>query len=269
MSKTAEPVLGAVLWVDPACIEEPLHEVRPCDKESDGYKFLVKTMKDEGFWPHRPLEVAPGGEPDVYVLTEGNNRIAAARELGLKTVPIVVSRAMTPAEQLLRGVIANATNIDMKPVDYARVAAKLAVLNKGWTLVKLAEKMRKTPEFIQKRLGLAKLEGKAAELVNQGSIAIESGVAIQKLQARGVKITDELLARAQREPVADFVADAKSLLTRGKEKAGPMFKLRPIGDVKDELARATRDRKTKPGYVEALKWALRQDPASEAERKKR
>ena len=58
---------------------------------------LCDSIRDNGFWEHRPLGVEKQG--DRLVVLDGNQRLKAARRLKMKTVPVVIYEDLTDAER--------------------------------------------------------------------------------------------------------------------------------------------------------------------------
>ena len=58
---------------------------------------LCDSIRDNGFWEHRPLGVERQG--DRLVVLDGNQRLKAARRLKMKTVPVVIYEGLTDTER--------------------------------------------------------------------------------------------------------------------------------------------------------------------------
>ena len=58
---------------------------------------LCDSIRDNGFWEHRPLGVERQG--DRLVVLDGNQRLKAARRLKMKEVPCVIYEGLTDAER--------------------------------------------------------------------------------------------------------------------------------------------------------------------------
>lgn len=71
---------------------------------------LCDSIRDNGFWEHRPLGVERQG--NTLVVLDGNQRLKAARRLKMKTVPVVIYEGLTDQERedlILRSNINNGT----------------------------------------------------------------------------------------------------------------------------------------------------------------
>ncbi len=58
---------------------------------------LCDSIRNNGFWEHRPLGVERQG--DTLVVLDGNQRLKAARRLKMKTVPVVIYEGLTDQER--------------------------------------------------------------------------------------------------------------------------------------------------------------------------
>lgn len=247
----------STLLVDIDLVEEPLHMLRQVDEDDPEFQNLVRSMQGDGFWPSKPLEVTQEG--DYYVLTDGLHRWSAARKAGLKEVWVVVYPGkLEEHDRLERSLIHNATVVATRPVDYARAVVKLLEFHKDWTIPDAAKRLRQSVSWVQSRLKVAKLEGEAAELTNSGRIPLETAQALVKLQEAGGDV-GEWLERATELPAADVapgvLSAAKTL--KGQKKADEdLWRLRPLGDVRQELLRA-REQNDAPCYLKALEWVCR------------
>lgn len=256
---------SVVRWVDPDLIEEPLHELRPTqkiDQGSEHFQEILTSMREEGFWESKPIEVYEEGE--FYVRTDGGHRWLASKILGLDSVPVVVIPKLNESENLERQIKANALVIETRPVEYSRGVSKWLDLNPGATLVDASKTFRKSVGWIRQRMKVAKLEGAAETLTNEGKIPLDTAAELAKLQAAGGSV-DDYLDRAQHEPAKDVIPDikaaTKSAKTKKAEERKAQPRLRPLGDIRAELERA--EKQETPCYVAALKWALRLDPATQ------
>lgn len=84
---------------------------------------LCDSIRQNGFWEHRPLGVERQG--DQLVVLDGNQRLKAARRLKMKTVPVVIYSDLTDEEReelILRSNINNGTwDTDLLQSDFGGV----------------------------------------------------------------------------------------------------------------------------------------------------
>ena len=92
---------------------------------------LCDSIRDNGFWEHRPLGVERQG--DRLVVLDGNQRLKAARRLKMKTVPVVIYEDLTDAERddlILRSNINNGDwDTDLLQSDFSGVDYEAIGLN--------------------------------------------------------------------------------------------------------------------------------------------
>ena len=92
---------------------------------------LCDSIRDNGFWEHRPLGVERQG--DRLVVLDGNQRLKAARRLKMKEVPCVIYEGLTDDERteiIMRGNINNGTwDTDLLQSDFSGVDYEAIGLN--------------------------------------------------------------------------------------------------------------------------------------------
>lgn len=84
---------------------------------------LCDSIRNNGFWKHRPLGVERQG--DQLVVLDGNQRLKAARRLKMKSVPVVIYDGLTDQERddlILRSNISNGEwDTGLLATDFAQV----------------------------------------------------------------------------------------------------------------------------------------------------
>ena len=65
--------------------------------EPDDMARLEASIRAHGFWDHRPVAVSRRGGVEVVIC--GNQRLRAARRVGLKSVPVVVYEGLSDARE--------------------------------------------------------------------------------------------------------------------------------------------------------------------------
>ena len=95
--------------------------------------ILCDSIRENGFYPHRPLAVEKQDWTDKLVVLDGNQRLKAARRLKMKTVPIVIYSDLTDAERddlILRGNINNGQwDVNLLQTDFSGVDFEAMGLN--------------------------------------------------------------------------------------------------------------------------------------------
>lgn len=90
MGKSAEIVYRSI-----AELSLLAHNPRKITKE--GMANLVHSIRKHGFWKHRPIGVSTRTGEEVIIC--GNQRLKAAKKVGLKQVPVVVYDELTEEEE--------------------------------------------------------------------------------------------------------------------------------------------------------------------------
>lgn len=86
---------GETQWMNPKKLS--LLEGNPRKITKADFDRLVDSIRINGFWPHRPMAVT---EKDGRLMVlGGNQRLKAARKLGLEKVPVVVYSELEPDEE--------------------------------------------------------------------------------------------------------------------------------------------------------------------------
>ncbi|MFE3074329.1 ParB/RepB/Spo0J family partition protein [Streptomyces sp. NPDC059247] len=119
------------------------------------------------------LEANPGREADLeagtsYVAIDGNSRLAAAREVGLKTLKVMVDDGLgaDPASLLESALVANVHRKDLDPLDEAKVLAELLKIHGSQE--NLAKRLNKSQGWVSQRLALLKLTPELKERLQSG-----------------------------------------------------------------------------------------------------
>ncbi|MFF8279975.1 ParB/RepB/Spo0J family partition protein [Streptomyces lateritius] len=122
-----------------------------------GQKTAISIMSRFAY-----LEGSPGREEDLepgtrFVVIDGNSRLAAAREAGLKTIKVMVDDTLgeDPNEILESALVANIHRQDLDPLDEARALQKLLEVHK--TQDALAARLHRSQGWVSQRLALLNL----------------------------------------------------------------------------------------------------------------
>lgn len=158
-----EQVLAQVpldrLKVDPANPREDVGDVAE----------LAASMREVGLLQPVVARRTAGGQ--LYVVA-GHRRLAAARTLGWKSVPVVIRRDMRPDEVLAAMLIENGQRKDLDPIEEARGLARL----KGQlrcTDAELARRIGRNPGHVSRRLHLLALPVEEQEALRDGEMSLQ------------------------------------------------------------------------------------------------
>lgn len=117
----------------------------------------------------------------TYELVAGHRRYAAAAELGLPQVPVVV-RELSGAAALEAAIIENLQRKDLAPLDEAEsYRALLDFSGSGETPASLAKRVGKTERHVWDRLQLLNLVPEAQDYLRRGRLPVEHAQRIAKL----------------------------------------------------------------------------------------
>ena len=134
------------------------------------------------------------GEVEIYA---GFRRLAAARSLGLPTVPVVVvkRRGITRQLMLISNITENLHRKDLNPVDEALALQRLQVEHK-MSVDDISAQLGLKVKHIQNRFRLLKFEGCIRDAVHDERISVNSAIEIDRLpvvkQAKYTELAYEL-----------------------------------------------------------------------------
>jgi len=117
---------------------------------------LVESVRLHGVI--QPLIVTPNGTPGMFILIAGERRLEAARQVGLKKVPVVV-REVNERERLELALVENAQREDLKPIELATAYKQLAD-EFGLSHDEIAARVGKSRAAITNTIRLLKLSEK-------------------------------------------------------------------------------------------------------------
>lgn len=109
---------------------------------------LAKSIRQSGLL--QPILVRP--DDFAFEVVFGHHRLEACKRLGWKTIPAVVKR-MSGAESFLTRVAENLhRNIEINPI--AEANGYISLIDRGWTISKIAERIGKSDSYVSDRVGL-------------------------------------------------------------------------------------------------------------------
>jgi ParB family chromosome partitioning protein len=164
-----------------------------------GQKTAVSVMGRTAYLAANP-ERADALEPRTrYVVIDGNSRLAAAREAGLKTIKVMVDDDLgTDPNQLLESaLVANVHRKDLDPLDEARALQQLLEVHGSQEA--LAERLHRSQGWISQRLGLLTLTPELQERLVKGQ---ESASNLRVVGRKPAEEQEEALARLKAEQAA-------------------------------------------------------------------
>lgn len=289
--------MGDMIKLKTSQIEENEVALRDVDVEGEQFLAIEASLRDRGFIlpiaVRKEVEEQPKGPdgtspPPVtrYILVDGLQRFTAACRIygdggtipgqGADEVPCNVLD-ISEADVLETQIEGNLTRVETKPIEYSRQLNRLLMRHPGRTLQQQADRLHKSPSWLQQRLNLLTLEGEASKLVNDGKIGLSNATALARLSKAAPAEVAEWLDRAQNQTPDSFFADVNQRIKDLKKAAqtgqpavasGPPEKMRKTTDVKAEYARAKAVAKAdatdrfNQGYLAAFEWMTQQDVVS-------
>ena len=135
---------------------------------SDEHRELVASIEQHGI--AQALTVRPNGGTH-YILVAGERRLRAARDAGLRRVPVLIrdgdgALAAALAENLIRA--------DLNPVEEAQAILRLAELEKLATNKEMAERIGKSAAYVGDRRRLLKLPEECLPFFASGAVPLEA-----------------------------------------------------------------------------------------------
>ncbi len=146
----------------------PLSRLRPnplnprAELQSAGLDELAASIRAQGVL--QPLLVTPEG-----LVVAGHRRLAAARQAGLDTVPVLV-RDLAPVEQQEIILVENLQREALSPVEEARAYWQL--LDAGLSTAELARRVGITTSRVNARLVLLKLDEQVQWMFHRGDLPL-------------------------------------------------------------------------------------------------
>ncbi len=147
------------LKTDPANPRETLGDVTE----------LAASMREVGLLQPIVARRTAGGQ--LYVVA-GHRRLAAARSLGWKSVPVVIRRDMRTDEVLAAMLIENGQRKDLDFIEEARGLARLKG-QLGCSDTELAHRIGRTHTHVSRRLHLLSLPAEEQEALRAGEMSLQ------------------------------------------------------------------------------------------------
>lgn len=256
--------------------------LRPVRKKDPEFTELMESIRTDDVL--QPILVRPDkkkGASTDYEVVEGNYRYAAAKLVGLKTIPCQI-KELTDREVLIIQLKAQAVRPqETKPFEYARRLKKL--LDDGLTINDLAAIVDKGPGWVKSMLSLNRLSEKCQHELNSGNLKVSNAIRLATLPRHLQEIFLDDAVKMKMVPFQKRVSQAKRdydafLLeqTQGQHEEGVFPRMRGLKDImlESETFEAaeqvlTSCNATTPemGWKACLAWIMRIDPVTVKNRK--
>lgn len=152
---------------------------------------LVASIRTVGIL--QPLVVVRQAGPPPFMIVCGERRWAAALEVGLESVPVLV-RELTEQQRVEAMLIENLQRSNFSRLEEARAFQHLLTL--GHTQLDIARRVGKSQSYVCRRLLLLALPDTVRERVERGEVPVEQALGYQSAPAEDAFAADEALQKA-------------------------------------------------------------------------
>ncbi len=211
--------------------------------DADPLNDLISSIRTHGVI--QPLVVLPADSKGRHTLIAGERRLRASKEVGLKTVPVVI-RDTDELGQLEMALIENLQRSDLNPLESADGYRQL-IDDFSLSHEEVAQRVGKSRTAVSNTLRLLKLSAAAREALTKGEISEGHGrallalptaqsqsAALESIIQRGLSVrqTEELVRRLQGEraqkkhTAKERPADETALEQQLQDKLGTRVTLR-------------------------------------------
>jgi ParB family chromosome partitioning protein len=228
--------------------EIPVDQISPNPRQprirfdSDELSALAISIQEYGII--QPLIVSLGESPNQYTLIAGERRLLAAKEAGLKSVPVII-RETSEQGRLELALIENLQRADLSPIETAEAYHQLTE-DFDLSHEEVAERVGKSRVSVTNTLRLLNLPPKIQQAVTEGTISEGHARALLSLSthqsqiaamgtiiSRGLNVrqTEELVRRLGGErtvgkPKTEPLPEIKALEERLRNQLGTKVKMK-------------------------------------------
>ena len=281
------PIYNIIVTPDKAKTLRGVKDVGAPKKQKTQYDEIKKSITERGV--RTPIEIRPldGEFEGMYGLVNGLQRLSICKgllEKGHKQFETIPAHILDPGEVTEETLIEeqirlNALRVETSHREFCDAINVMMIRNPKLTVEQIADRLDKSPSWVQQRLHLNKLPEDVFDLVEEGSIKTQNGYNLALLY--DLKLPDETMAlwldKALTLPADEFSASAKAFkqtvqkerrngtLRTGEEDV--VFTMRKKGEIEDEWKRTktavqSKDGELPPflkGYFSALSWVGKVD----------
>ncbi|QOC55915.1 ParB-like nuclease domain protein [Gordonia phage DirtyBoi] len=171
MSTTTAPATELAL-LKPSQLSAHPKNIR---KDVGDLTSLTDSIAAQGI--QQPLVVAPNGKPDKYILIAGHRRLAAAKDLNLRTVPCIIDHTRTDeADQIAAMLAENIERQDLTAVEESDGVALLLDLNLNQK--QIASRTGMPAARVRNRIKVAKLSDEMKARLTEHEVTLADAVFI-------------------------------------------------------------------------------------------
>ena len=221
---------------------------------------LLESIREHGILTPilvRPIVDTPNpksGRSHMFHIVAGHRRWAAAEELGLANVPVVI-RDLDDEQAAEIAIVENLQREELSPLDEAASYQKLLSLKDGATPAAVAATVGKSPAYVGRRLKLLQLVPNAQDALRAGRMDVARAELLTKLDP---KLQDLALTEAVWMPLYSREAHGQNA-----EAQQTSDQLEPLADLREwvekrirlALPDLTADQETREMFPEAVEAA--------------
>lgn len=145
---------------------------------------------------------------DRYEIIDGDRRLQAAWQVGLRQIPIMVSD-LSDEQVHLQRMLANLDRHDPDPVSEAKYIARL-IHDETFTIEQLSEKLGRSMDWIEGRLMIAEMPDYMQEALSQQAISL--GVSMEIFQVKDEATRERYFREALRNGMTVHAAKVNRLM---------------------------------------------------------
>ncbi len=184
-----------------------------------GIEELAQAIQAQGFTSRLRVRRDPA-DPTAFQLVFGERRLRAAKSAGLTTVPVEIAEH-TDDELIEIGLAENIQRQDLDPLEEAQ-AFRTFMDQRGYTIVRLAERIGKDRSYVESRLALLRVPEDVQQMVAKRPDTIRTAREIAKLatpEERRSLISGVLAGDLSKEDVRTIVRDVVDHPDNGGQSA--------------------------------------------------
>lgn len=186
-----------LLTVNIGLVERPNPPIRQ-NFDADFMADLTSSIRENGIIT--PLTVVRRG--DKFEVIDGDCRLKAAWEAGLREIPVVV-RSLTDNEVHIQRMLANKDRSDTDPVSEAKYIARL-IADGVFTAESYAEKAGKSLMWVSSRLEIARMPDYMQQALSESKINL--GVALELYLIKDANTCERYFYEAVRSGMTNHAA---------------------------------------------------------------
>ncbi|MEU3902086.1 ParB/RepB/Spo0J family partition protein [Streptomyces sp. NPDC045251] len=167
--------------------------------KTHGQKQAITVMNRDAYVKANPEREADLEPDTAYVAIDGNTRLAAAREVGLATVKVMVSddQGSTSEELLESALVANIHRQELDELDEARALERLLTIHGSQTA--LAKRLHRSQGWVSQRLALLNLSPELQARIGQEPVDLLRAVGNKPTEQQQTALEELKAERARKE----------------------------------------------------------------------